>query len=71
MHVRRCLMHVPAKAVLFYAYLSTFISSKVIVYPDQIARLMSPKDEDIRAAREDFNYNPISFQEGLKTILSL
>lgn len=69
MNLKRRLIHVPAVAVLAFAYFSSFVLKKIIIYPDQIPRLISPKDEDIGKAVEDLRYNPIGFREGLRLIL--
>ena len=70
MNLKRWLVHVPIIAMLICAYFSSFVLKKIIIYPDQIPRLISPKDEDIRKAVEDFGYNPIGFREGLRLILA-
>lgn len=70
MNLKRRLIHVPTVAVLIFAYFSSFVLKKIIIYPDQIPRLISPKDEDIEKAVEDLRYNPIGFREGLRLILA-
>lgn len=69
MNLKRRLIHVPTVAVLIFAYFSSFVLKKIIIYPDQVFRLISPKDEDIGKAVEDFGYNPIGFREGLSLVL--
>ena len=68
--VKRCLVHIPVKVVLFAAYINSFFMKSSIIYPDQVSRLISPKDENMGKAVEDFGYKPISFKNGLRLILN-
>lgn len=71
LNLKRWMVHLPVKVVLLGAYISCFFLKKIIIYPDQILRLISAKDVSIERAVKDFGYNPINFEKALKTILSL
>lgn len=69
LHLKRWIVKVPVFVAFIGSYLSTLFSKKVVIYPDQISRLISPKEESIERAIEDFGYKPLSFKKGLKLIL--
>lgn len=71
MKLKRWLIHVPAIVVLACSYFSAFIFKKIIVYPDQISRLVSPKEDSIEKAIKDIGYRPLGFKDGLKLILNM
>lgn len=69
LNLRRRTIHVPVMAALVGAYISRFFLKKIILYPDQVFRLISPKEEDIERAAGDFGYRPLDFKKGLNLIL--
>ena len=70
MNLKRRIIHIPSIIALAYVYFSAFVLRKIIIYPDQVPRLISPKEESIEKAIEDFGYKPLGFKDGLKLILN-
>lgn len=70
LNLRRCMVHLPVKVALLGAYTSCFFLKRIIVCPDQILRLISAKAASIERAVEDFGYNPLNFEKGLKLVLN-
>ncbi|MFC1624608.1 NAD-dependent epimerase/dehydratase family protein [Candidatus Omnitrophota bacterium] len=69
LNLKRRIVKVPVFVAFISSYLSALLLRKTIIYPDQIPRLISPKEESIKQAVDDLGYKPISFKEGLKLIL--
>jgi len=70
LNLKRRLIHIPVIFALACAYFNYHVFKKIIIYPDQIPRLISPKEESIEKAMEDFNYSPMRFKDGLELILN-
>jgi uncharacterized protein YbjT (DUF2867 family) len=45
------------------------ISKKPILHPDQVRRMRFDKTYDITAARKDFSYEPVTFEEGIERLI--
>ena len=58
-------VHMPYRSSLFVIKLYEKISKKPLIKVEQVIRLNEDKDFDHSAAKEDFCYNPISFEEGI------
>ncbi len=69
LNLKRRIVKVPVFVAFISSYLSILLLRKIVIYPDQISRLISPKEESIKQAVDDLGYKPISFKEGLKLIL--
>lgn len=70
LNLKRRIIHIPGIFALACAYLSYYVFKKIIIYPDQIPRLVSPKEESIEKAMHDIDYKPLKFTDGLKIILN-
>lgn len=70
LNLKRLIIHIPGIFALACAYLSYYVFKKIIIYPDQIPRLVSPKEESMEKAMRDIDYKPLKFMDGLKIILN-
>lgn len=67
--VKRIKIHVPIFFVRFFAWIF-YILKKNIIVRDQVSRLLCEKPSDISEARNDLDFQPRSFEEGIKKMRS-
>ena len=62
---KNIIVKIPLGISVFAAKIYNAITKKAIISVEQVLRMQEDKVFDYSSAKEDFNYNPISFQDGI------